>query len=111
MEKEELNSYIQHRAPTTSSSGGIIIHYMCHRSGFYNHHSSRERAIKGLGSKKMNGFCPAALDVKMKKDGPVKVKFHKTHFGHEVGLKEIGHMFLSKTDRKLIAGKIFMLFT
>lgn len=105
MEKEEFCSYIQHRSVATKLSGEKIAHYMCHRSGYFHSRSNNKRFIKGLGSKKISGYCPATLDVQVKKDGLVKVKYNKTHFGHEV---RIGHMFLTKNDRKIIAGNYIL---
>lgn len=106
IEKEEFCSYIQHRSSTTKLSGEKNAHYLCHRSGYFQSRSNNKRLTKGLGSKKINGYCPATLEVQIKKDGLVKVKHNKTHFGHD---DRIGHMFLSKNDRKIIAGNCFML--
>lgn len=62
------------------------------------------RHLKLLGSNKIDGHCPARLNVTVnKEDNRVKVKFTKTHVGHNL---DVGRLTLSKFERGDIAAKI-----
>ncbi|KFM75711.1 hypothetical protein X975_20066, partial [Stegodyphus mimosarum] len=76
--------------------------FVCHRSGVYTPRGNGIRHLKVQGSKKINGFCPASINV-FEADGKCCVHYVKTHVGHK---NEIGHMFLSKEDRMYLASKI-----
>ena len=39
--------------------------YGCHRSGYYVPRQSRKRRLKRQGSKKINGFCPSKIVVRV----------------------------------------------
>lgn len=44
-----------------------------------------KRRLKTQGSKKVNGFCPAGLQVRIDEvDGSHNVTFVKTHVGYEM---------------------------
>lgn len=55
------------------------------------------------GSNKINGYCPASLNVKFDLTGNITVKFLKTHIGHQC---DIGHLYLTSTELQSIAEKI-----
>ncbi|XP_076275530.1 uncharacterized protein LOC143206739 [Rhynchophorus ferrugineus] len=76
--------------------------FECHRSGIYKSASKGERHLKHNGSVKMNAYCPAC--IRLIQDGTkYEVEFIKTHVGHE---NSLANLFLSKTDREIIAAKL-----
>lgn len=82
----------------------IYSYYKCHRSGFYNSKSTGQRHIKTQGSNKINGYCPASINViESKVTKRCNVKFNSNHIGHE---NEIGHLPLNRCTRDDIASKI-----
>ncbi|XP_008180456.1 uncharacterized protein LOC103308587 [Acyrthosiphon pisum] len=82
----------------------IYSYYKCHRSGFYNSISKGQRHLKTQGSNKINGYCPASINViESKVTKRCNVKFNGNHIGHE---NEIGHLPLNTCTRDDIAAKI-----
>ncbi|GFU39675.1 MULE domain-containing protein [Trichonephila clavipes] len=75
----------------------------CHRSGNFVSDSKGLRCLKILGSNKINANCPAALKVTQHTDGKCVVSYQKIHIGHQ---NDIGHLFLTADERKIIASKI-----
>ena len=80
------------------------IKYTCHRSGNVTKKGKNIRALKTQGSNKINAYCPAEMNVEIH-NGKCLVKFCKSHVGHRQD-KDLGHLFLSTSDRQLIAAKI-----
>lgn len=79
---------------------------MCHRSGFLISRGFGKRHLKSQGSKKINGFCPARIQVTINKYcDSHKVSFVETHVGHQ---NDLCHLFLTNDERKVLATKISM---
>jgi len=82
----------------------IYSYYKCHRSGFYNSISTGQRHLKTQGSNKINGYCPASINViESNVTKKCTAKFNGNHVGHE---NEIGHLPLNKCTRDEIVSKI-----
>ena len=63
-----------------------------------------KRHLKTQLSNKINPYCPAAIKKTTDKtNNTIKVTFTKTHMGHE---QDLGHLFLSLTERQSIAKRI-----
>ncbi|XP_033215050.1 uncharacterized protein LOC117171655 isoform X2 [Belonocnema kinseyi] len=77
--------------------------YRCHRSGFYAPKGEGKRHLKTIGSKKINGMCPAEMTVMVLEDGTYQVKFIMTHVGHSADLR---HLQISESEKKRLAEKI-----
>lgn len=102
MEKETISKYIKYRAKRTNEK--VIHFYRCHRDGFFKKSGKNIRHLKLLGSNKINGHCPARLDVTvLNKSGCVSVKYIKTHVGHDMDLRRLT---LTKKEKEQIADKI-----
>ncbi|XP_014243986.1 uncharacterized protein LOC106663581 [Cimex lectularius] len=78
--------------------------YKCHRDGTYVYRGQGKRHLKMLGSNKIDGYCPAQLDV-MTTESMVVVKYVSTHVGHSL---EINRLRLAQKDRDSLAQKISM---
>ena len=62
-----------------------------------------ERNLKTQGSHKIDGMCPAEINVMVLNGDTVEIQYMKTHAGHA---NNLGHLNLSKADREMIAMKI-----
>lgn len=84
-----------------------LITFTCHRSGNYVS-KANARKSKLMGSKKVNGLCPAEIKLHVTKTGTLNVLFTETHIGHSIGTEEeSSHIFyISKKDRCRITSKI-----
>lgn len=80
------------------------IKYTCHRSGDIRTRGKKIRSFKTGGSNKINAYCPAEMNVIVDETKCV-VHFCKTHVGHRLE-EDMGHLFLSVSDRQNIASKI-----
>uniref|UniRef100_A0A6P7GVN3 Uncharacterized protein LOC114341342 n=1 Tax=Diabrotica virgifera virgifera TaxID=50390 RepID=A0A6P7GVN3_DIAVI len=80
------------------------IKYTCHRSGNIRTRGQHIRSLKTRGSNKINGYCPAEMCVTLE-DTKCAVQFCNTHVGHKLK-EDMGHLFLSTSDRQHIASKI-----
>lgn len=78
-------------------------YYSCNRSGYYVSKARTRKALKKQGSRKINGRCPASMNVTVNPDSTYDVRFVKTHVGHDFELK---HLDLSDKDRDLIVQKL-----
>ena len=58
-----------------------------------------------LGSNKINGYCPAKIELMILPSGELKVEFFKTHVGHQ---NDLGRMRLSKHERAEVSKSIQM---
>ncbi|KAL3284809.1 hypothetical protein HHI36_018948 [Cryptolaemus montrouzieri] len=104
MEKYTNTSFVK----TTGSyklKGALAekIKYSCHRSGAYRSSGKGLRKLKNLGSTKMNGLCPASLDVTIRSNGECEVTYIKSHVGHD---NDVKYQALTKAEREEIAAKI-----
>nr|CAI5859584.1 unnamed protein product [Callosobruchus analis] len=79
------------------------IKYTCHRSGDLRVRGKQIRTLKIQGSNKMNAFCPAGMAVGIRNEKYV-VTFCKAHVGHRQD--DLGHLFLSLSEKQHIATKI-----
>ncbi|CAG9831208.1 unnamed protein product [Diabrotica balteata] len=57
--------------------------YNCHRSGIYKKKGQNIRKLKTQGSNKINGYCPARINVKFIDNENYIVNFCPTHVGHK----------------------------
>lgn len=104
IEKDTQTKFILEKR--SGSNKNIQVNYMCHRSGFFKSKGSRQRHLKTQGSKKINGYCPAGLEVLIDKEtGIHHVTFIKSHVGHQ---NDLCHLFLTQDERAIIAEKIAM---
>lgn len=101
MEAETKSTFIRKRFIKT---GELTNHYFdCNRSGHYVPRGEGKRYLKAIGSKKINGVCPAHMIVRESNDGKCTVTFTETHVGHKA---DLGHLYLTKSERKKLALKI-----
>lgn len=78
--------------------------YDCHRSGDIRRRGKNIHQIKTQGSNKIGGYCPAKISLVVKNDTYL-AKFITTHVGHKLQ-EDLGHLFLSESDRQKIASQI-----
>lgn len=102
IEDETTSQFIKSRGDKKSSKANKT-YYSCNRSGYYVSKARTRKALKKQGSRKINGRCPAALNVTVKEDLSYDVRFVKTHVGHTF---ELEHLDLSDKDRELIVQKL-----
>lgn len=121
--KIETEHSTQFKKRTTKSSKlHVLTKYVCSRSGMFNPSGHGKRHVKLQGSKKINAFCPSAIDLTVNTDGMLitfdfvnnqidisfvagfcTVKFIKKHVGHK---PELTHMTLNKEEKSQLAKKI-----
>lgn len=79
--------------------------FRCSRSGYYETKAeTRQRKLKKIGSKKINGYCPAEMNVKVSnKTGIVEVYYQSTHVGHT---NELKYMDLNEEERNIIVNNL-----
>lgn len=77
--------------------------YRCHRSGVFISKSKGLRKLKALGSRKIDGICPASITLYKKTNDKFTAIFIETHVGHD---NDIKYLCLSEKDRLSIASKI-----
>lgn len=82
-------------------NGTIKRYYNCHRSFIFKSKSKNVRAVKSMGSNKINKCCPSRLVIEIHPIANVTVKFWKTHHGHTA---QIGRITLDKITKTEIAG-------
>ncbi|KAJ8938760.1 hypothetical protein NQ314_011357 [Rhamnusium bicolor] len=76
--------------------------YICNRSGYYILQTeNRTRTLKTQGTNKINAYYPAGIPVQIELSGRYIVNYIKTHVVHKC---DLGHLFLTTPDRKLLAG-------
>ncbi|KAJ8911683.1 hypothetical protein NQ315_017135 [Exocentrus adspersus] len=80
-----------------------ITDFICHRSGYFYSEGTGKRHFNILGSKKIDGFCPANIRLIKNNDGSCKAVFLNTHVGHE---NDLGHLQLSCAERRMLAERI-----
>lgn len=97
IEEEEKVFYIMKVRKSDGRS-----YYECSRSGEYKPEGKNIRNLKIKGSRKIGGRCPSGIRV-AELMGKFKIKFFKTHCGHQ---KELKHIDMPRKDRQLIASQI-----
>lgn len=102
VEQETTSQYIKSRGEKKSKNLNKT-YYSCNRSGYYVSKARTRKALKKQGSRKINGRCPASMNVTVNKDSTYDVKFVKTHVGHNFDVK---HLDLSLKDRDFIVQKL-----
>lgn len=103
IEKEQVCEFVCKNQYKRKESEEKRVIYRCHRDGCFKSRSKAVRHCKILGTNKINGHCPAKMDVIHSTSGRVKVSFSKTHVGHH---GELGRLRLSRTERDDIAAKV-----
>lgn len=106
IQQSTISMYSRDTAPK-KLSGTVKKQYLdCHRSYSFKPHGKNERRLKSTGSTKTGKTCPSRIEVSEIKSPNnltvVKVKFWKTHWGHEL---ELSHVPLDRETRCDIAGK------
>mgnify|MGYP003729617393 CR=1 FL=1 len=102
IENETTSQYIKSRGEKKTKNVNKT-YYSCNRSGYYVSKARTRKALKKQGSRKINGRCPASMNVTINPDSTYDVRFVKTHVGHSFELK---HLDLSDKDRDLIVQKL-----
>lgn len=102
VENETTSQFIKSRGEKRTKSFNKT-YYSCNRSGYYISKARTRKALKKQGSRKINGRCPASMNVTINSDSTYDVKFIKSHVGHNFELK---HLDLSDKDRDLIVQKL-----
>lgn len=102
VENETTSQYIKSRGEKKTKNVNKT-YYSCNRSGYYVSKARTRKALKKQGSRKINGRCPASMNVTVNPDLTYDVRFVKTHVGHNFDIK---HLDLSEKDRELIVQKL-----
>lgn len=102
VENETTSQYIKSRGEKKSKNINKT-YYSCNRSGYYVSKARTRKKLKKQGSRKINGRCPASMNVTVNPDSTYDVRFVKTHVGHNFDIK---HLDLSEKDRELIVQKL-----
>lgn len=102
IELQTNSKFIIHRTKNFKSKK--VTMYQCHRSGNYVSEGKGLRHLKKQGSSKINAYCPAAIKVtEICGTKEVCVLYTETHVGHQ---PDIGHLTLTKEERKHLASQI-----
>ncbi|GFR24853.1 uncharacterized protein TNCT_410441 [Trichonephila clavata] len=103
IENRTKSKFVSYGSKHINTHGVKCYYFRCHRSGNFVSDSKGLRYLKILGSNKINAYCPAALKVTQHTDGKCVVSYQNVHIGHQ---NDIGHLFLTAGERKIIASKI-----
>lgn len=102
LEHNTITRFVKYRNKYFKSSTKNF--YRCHRDGIFKKSGRNIRQLKSHGSNKINGHCPAKLEVcHFKEKEEILVKFTKTHVGHTMEIQKIN---LDKEERIFIASKL-----
>lgn len=102
LEKQTSSSFIKKHGTKKNTNFSRTI-YWCHRSGIYVPKGKGIRHLKTQGTCKIDGHCPAQLNVTSYADGKLEVIFTKTHVGHG---SDLGHLKLTSNEKSEIAAQI-----
>ncbi|CAG9814036.1 unnamed protein product [Phaedon cochleariae] len=80
-----------------------VTYYSCNRSGKIPSRGSFKRRGKIQGSCKLNSRCTSMIKL-MEGTNKLSVTWVKTHYGHTT---ELEHLRISKTEKSIIASKLF----
>ncbi|KAK4301614.1 hypothetical protein Pmani_026254 [Petrolisthes manimaculis] len=98
-------NYTSHGGSWKSSEGKKQIFY-CRRSGEKSTKtqdtSEKKRTKKSPGTCKLGLYCTSSMEV-VKADGRIRVTFYYDHHDHELGLPDLVHMVLPKSEKYRIA--------
>lgn len=97
LEEETRNNYVT-RSSYTSSNSQLTV-FLCSRSGYYTSESTGKRILKMKGTRKINGYCPATIHLKITADERCHVHFTSTHVGHS---NDMAHMRLNTRERQML---------
>ncbi|GFV91184.1 MULE domain-containing protein [Trichonephila clavipes] len=103
IESRTKSKFVSYGRKHTNTHGVKCYYFRCHHLGNFVSDSKSLCHLKILGSNKINAYCPAALKVTQHTDGKCVVSYQKIHIGHQ---NDIGHLFLTADERKIIASKI-----
>lgn len=101
VEQETRNNFSIRSSQTSGNHHSV--QYSCSRSGFHQSRSTGRRKIKAKGSRKINGFCPAEIRLKIGLDERCQVQYTSTHVGHA---NELAHMRLNNHERASIVAAL-----
>lgn len=101
-EQETLSRYVKKRGSHSSANKTVRHYYICHRSGHFTSESKGIRHVKLQGSNKINGVCPASMQV-IQYDGLCKIRYISTHIGHQ---NDLSHLGLTVEERRRLATDI-----
>lgn len=103
IECESNSRYIKGRGDMTNKIHNTYS-YVCHRSGNFISQGNNKRHLKIKGSKKIGAFCPSRIKVQINNcNYQCRIIYIKTHVGHDA---DLGHIYLTKEEREIIASKI-----
>lgn len=102
MQKETRFSYINGRG-TISTNNYVKRRYICHRSSSPKVKGSDTSHSSDQGNNKINGFCPAEINIAIFKDGECEVEFVAQHVGHGNDLEWLA---LTTEERELLTSRI-----
>ncbi|XP_067138909.1 uncharacterized protein [Centruroides vittatus] len=102
-EVENTVKYVIMSGSETNIKRNGTIYYNCHRSGYFKSKGKGIRHLKLQGSKKIDGFCPSQMKVRIKGDEKCIVTLTPQHVGHR---NELCHTFLTPSERSALAAKI-----
>ena len=100
-ENDSLSSFVLHSSPKQRENY-VIYYYYCNRTGKFKQKGTGKRSLKQQGTSKLGGHCTAYIRVKEYESGEVEAKICDHHI-HE---KELVHLPLSDSVRKMIAAKL-----
>ncbi|CAB0003545.1 unnamed protein product [Nesidiocoris tenuis] len=103
IENETTARFTKIRKNRIIKDGTTESFYRCHRDGTYKPRGQNLRHLKKMGSNKINGHCPAKMQVWIDRYHEVSVMFVKTHVGHDM---EITRLTLTKQERDHIAQQL-----
>lgn len=106
LREEGLQScyFITARSKQITANQTAVMQLRCHRDGkFYKSGKDDDRHRKLQGSNKINGHCPANIDIVIQICGTVEIVYCETHVGHA---NELSRIPLSKADKQYFAQKI-----
>ena len=87
----------------TASARASTTYFYCNRSGYFDSRGTGKRVLKSQGTSKLNGYCTASMTTITTETKAINVEYFKSHYGHQVCL---GHLRISDSNRKAIAGQL-----
>ena len=103
IEKTEKCSFVKNRGNDLLVDGTTKVTYACFRDGYHKSKGKNIRHEKVLGTNKINGYCPAKMDVFINPSKGIRVDFLKTHVGHK---NDLGRLKLSQQEKEDLAKNI-----
>lgn len=104
LERNTNASFVKRAGAQKLDDGSKYYQYICSRSGNYSPKGTGKRALKKQGSRKINAYCPAKINMKhFTDDGFILIEFNATHCGHQM---EIHHLNLTEGDKQALANNL-----